>query len=281
MNHRGNQNRTASPLRNLSRRQRVAAVPRSRHSGVSKTTVKQGGRNAPTFYEAEQFEMTRLLASLKAPGDRSGVVQVEPPLQPTGAADAGDAANSQPVVSSAEEWVERINQQVVRSAENLIALGQLFLDAKRALGHGEWQQMFAPGKLRFHLRWAQRLMQAAKNTALTKATNRSLLPPSLYALTTLARLDPEAIERGIRTGVVVPTMTLASARKFVCDQRTPEVEPVAKPFDYDATLRSAAKQLQAAVERVPVEQRSKFKADLIEQLGAAAGGTTVELKAAA
>jgi hypothetical protein len=180
-----------------------------------------------------------------------------------------------------EGWIIRINQQVARSAESLITLGQVFLDAKNALNHGDWQNIFRSGKLRFSLRWAQRLMQAAKNTTLAKATNSSFLPPSLDALTTLARMDPQVIQSGIDEGVIFPNMTLADTKKFVLDQTAQEASKTEKAFDYSGTLRSLVRKVQAALEKVPVEQRERFVTELMGQFDAPASSIPSTIKEAA
>lgn len=168
------------------------------------------------------------------------------------------AKASQP--SSVDVWVAKITLQVGKSAQSLVELGQIFIDAKLALKHGQWEQLFQPGRLPFSIRTAQKLMQVAQNAALSKTKNSALLPPSLDALTTLARLDPEVVQAGINEGVIVPDMSIGDVKKFVLDQQPAKAE---KPFVYDASLRSLVKKVNQALDKVPANQRQKFSAALV------------------
>ena len=69
MKHRSSSTRLATRQRKLSRR--VSGVSRSCRRGSPETANKPSSRNPlPAYHEAEQFEMTALLASLSAPGKR-------------------------------------------------------------------------------------------------------------------------------------------------------------------------------------------------------------------
>lgn len=188
----------------------------------------------------------------------------------SGAKDAGAdhaAVADQPV--SVDYWVTKITEQVGKSAKSLVVLGQLFIDAKLALKHGEWEQLFQPGRLRFSIRTAQKLMQVANNVAIAKAKNSALLPPSLDSLTTLARLDPEVVQAGIDDGVIVPDMSIGEVKKFVLDQQPAKAE---KPFVYDASLKALLKKVGQAMDKVPADQRQKFSTEFVKAIS---GSTAV------
>ena len=185
-----------------------------------------------------------------------------------GAKDAGvDFAAVADQSASVDYWVTKITEQVGKSAQGLVVLGQLFIDAKHALKHGQWEELFRPDKLRISIRTAQKMMQVAQNAALSKTKNSALLPPSLDALTTLARLDAGVVQTGINDGMIVPDMTIGDVKKFVLDQQPAKAE---KPFVYDASLRALVKKVNQALDKVPADQRQKFSIALVKAISGSA-----------
>ena len=168
--------------------------------------------------------------------------------------------------SPVEEWIARISDQVGKSAQSLVELGRLLTEAKGALNHGEWEQMFASGKLRFSLRLAQKLMQVAKHTAISKASNSSFLPPSVDALSMLARLDAEVVQTGINEGAIGPDMTILQAKQFALDQDKSPAAKAEKPFDYETRLNALVIRVNLVVAKVPPEQRPQFATALAEKV---------------
>lgn len=179
-----------------------------------------------------------------------------------------DMCTSSDEPTSMTYWVARINDQIARSASALIELGQMFVEAKSKLLHGEWNGMFESGRLKFSLRTAQKLMQVAANKALAKAKNSALLPPSLDALTTLARLDPNVVQSGIDDGVIRSDMTIADVRRYVLDQPGQEDKPAKneREINYEVLRNSWVKRLRKALEKVPSELVGKLINDLIVNL---------------
>src|SRR4051812_18500871 len=98
--------------------------------------------SAPDFHEAEQFEMGDILHKEKTSGKSVAGARAEKPGQLASDADVGNATNPIPQVGSSEEWIARINQKIGRLPEDLITLGQMFLEAKKSLRHGEWEKIF-------------------------------------------------------------------------------------------------------------------------------------------
>jgi hypothetical protein len=195
------------------------------------------------------------------------------PTAPTSAPQTGTTQeppqDAQDAAAAVGTWVTRINAQTKRSAEGLIELGRLLLEAKAALAHGEWEAMFKDGGLQLDLRFALRLMQVAKNGALTKTTNLSSLPPSLDALTKLSRLPAETIEEGIEKGTISPAMTARRAKEFVEEHREPNADPPAKSparFQYDAALSYLVRPMVARLRHMPDEWRERLLSDLIRDL---------------
>jgi hypothetical protein len=175
--------------------------------------------------------------------------------------------------SSVEDWAARISEQVGKSAQSLVLLGQLFIDAKSALQHGQWEDLFQTDNLRFRMRTAQKLMQVAKNATVSNAKNSALLPPSLDALATLARLDAKVVQEGIDSGAIRPDLTIAAAKKFALDQRETQTAKADKPFVYEASLRSLVNKVSQALDKVPDDQRGQFCAALVEAINGSASAT--------
>ena len=107
-------------------------------------------------------------------------------------------------------------------------------------------------------------MQIAKNEALSKVNNAALLPPSLEALTVLARLDADVIQTGIDQGEIRADLTIADAKAFA--QRSRGLVPIEKPFDYSARLRCLVDKVDTAVDQVPADHRGRFASDLVQEL---------------
>lgn len=200
----------------------------------------------------------------------------------------GDAPVTEPLEASSsafgmptliDEWVGRIHEQIGKSAQSLVALGQMFLDAKAKLSkHGEWEALFAPGKLCFSLRTAQKLMQVAKNTAIAKAPNAALLPPSLDALSVLAQLDADVLQAGIDERVIGPDTTIADAKKFVIDRLEPGTAKTEKPFDYEAVLKALVNRVNRALDKVPANQQAKFLSAFADGISTPPAGELVCLR---
>jgi len=112
-------------------------------------------------------------------------------------------------------WVNIISTALGNSAGWLILTGQRLIQAKNALEHGKWMQMFEPGKLKFGLRTAEMLMKIAQHPGLRNSQVFTNLPPSCSALYELTYAGPEVIAQGITAGRIHPLMTAAQAKAFV------------------------------------------------------------------
>jgi hypothetical protein len=134
---------------------------------------------------------------------------------------------------SADYWVSQINEHLTEGVESLVKAGHDLEAAKSKLPHGEFQSMFAPGRLRISQRTAELFMQVARHPALSNPNNYSLLPPTLNALTTLSRLPEAKLQMAIDEHKIAPHMTISEARALVVElddkaQQQPEPESEAQ-----------------------------------------------------
>ena len=168
--------------------------------------------------------------------------------------------------ASVEHWVARLSEQIGKTAQSLVELGSLFIEAKKQLVHGGWQEMFQQGKLRFSLRTAEKLMQVAKNTALAKPPNSASLPASLDALVLLAPLDPEIVQGGIEVGLIQPCMTIKEAKEFSLGHQNLTRPEAVKPFVYDTALKALVAKVSRSLANAPAGDRERLVADLFEKI---------------
>jgi hypothetical protein len=173
-------------------------------------------------------------------------------------------------LSIMEAWVDRIGNQIGKTAQSIVVTGQMLIEAKTELDHGQWEGMFAPGKLPISIRTAQHFMQVAHNEALTNAKNSSFLPVSREVLTRLSRLDASVVQAGINEGKVGPDMTIKAVNQFARDQRGTQLDKAQTGFDFDATLKSLVKKVQATLDRVPAGQRKRFCTALVSAINGSA-----------
>jgi hypothetical protein len=97
----------------------------------------------------------------------------------------------------------------------IIQAGQVLLDGKEQLAHGEWLGWLHKD-LKLHERRAQMLMLVASHPVLSNANHASHLPASwttLYALSFLCRpgQSPQKMLGLIKSGAIHPTMTREEA----------------------------------------------------------------------
>jgi len=157
-----------------------------------------------------------------------------------------------------EYWIPEINKSLRNAAASLIATGIKLIKAKDRLGHGNWMNMFEPGKLRFSLRTATMLMRIAHNGSFRKEQCIANLPASIVALHELAIAEPEVIQRGVIDGKIHPEMTVGDARAFVAThrQKQPPALKQARPFDSTKRLARITRHILAEVEHWPAVQRN-------------------------
>ena len=109
-------------------------------------------------------------------------------------------------------WSDRIRASLARSVEAIVATGQLLLEAKLELSHGQWLETLEVAGI--SPRVAQMFISVAENPALSNTSNYSHLLPAAYnTLYVLSRVEPEErLIEALETGEVNPTTTLSEAR---------------------------------------------------------------------
>lgn len=105
----------------------------------------------------------------------------------------------------ADAWAIRINASWRRSFESTIEAGQLLIDAKRQLPHGQFEKMIE-AQLDFSASTAQRLMIVARDNRLTNPAHGQLLPRSARTLYELSKLTDEQFTYGVEQKIITPDM---------------------------------------------------------------------------
>jgi hypothetical protein len=99
----------------------------------------------------------------------------------------------------AHDWHTRIIEAWRRSIDAIFRTGDLLVEAKAELGHGEFINMIRT-QLPFRERTAQRLMQIAADQRLRNASAQTHLPPEIPILYGLTRLCNTAFDQAIAAG---------------------------------------------------------------------------------
>lgn len=102
-------------------------------------------------------------------------------------------------------WAERITAAWNKSRDGILEVGQLLIEAKVALGHGEFEKMITD-QLPFNPSTAQRLMIIARDDRLVNPAHAQYLPPSWYTLYELTKLDDDVFAKAVKSGIIKPDM---------------------------------------------------------------------------
>jgi hypothetical protein len=170
-----------------------------------------------------------------------------------------------------EHWVDEINAATGYSAGWVILTGDLLLQAKQQLPHGEWTSIFEGRRLKFGLRTAQMLMQVARHPTLHEAKYFSSLPCAWSILYVLSQLPAEVVEQGIINGVIHPELKLAEARRLLPSAPgngpADATAPARPAFDLDCQQKRLLGYLRRQAARWPSDCRGAL-AELLERLAA-------------
>ena len=124
-------------------------------------------------------------------------------------------------------WAEAINAEWRKTAAGFIRTGQLLLEAKRSLRAGDWKKLLE--ELDVDERKVQKLVRVAKNPIISKASNLTLLPPSLSTLDTLGQLDQTHLTKFIKKGDIHANMDNDDAKELVEMTKPKPAKEEAKP----------------------------------------------------
>jgi hypothetical protein len=104
----------------------------------------------------------------------------------------------------------RIGEIRLRGLEGLVRRGEVLIEAKERLVHGDWQKLCR--QLPFSERHAHRLRSIAAHPVLSNRTLMSDLPDDLMTLYILSRLDPQLVEQAIHDHRIHARMSVGDAR---------------------------------------------------------------------
>lgn len=113
--------------------------------------------------------------------------------------------------SARQQWAGRIAAAWNKSVQGIIETGQLLIDAKASLDHGEFENM-VENDLPFQPTTAQRLMKVSRDDRLANPARVQLLPPSWGTLYELTKLTDAQFEAGVKSGLIRPDMLRTAIR---------------------------------------------------------------------
>lgn len=126
------------------------------------------------------------------------------------------------IAVTAADWAARIGIVWRRSAASIIETGQLLIEAKAELPHGEWLKTL--DLLDFPERMAQRLIDIGRNPKLANPSILTLLPGDWTTIHTVAKLDDETLDARIADGTIRPGMNGATLTQEIKMQRRADRE---------------------------------------------------------
>src|SRR5512146_3190151 len=116
-----------------------------------------------------------------------------------------------------QEWAQQVTHAYRKSVAGIIAVGQLLIEAKKAVGHGRFERLFrdhpdhVSPPVGFSSRTGRMLMAIAAHPVLSDRNHGSEMPLSWRTLYELSRHQADVVSRGIVEGVVRPDMERADA----------------------------------------------------------------------
>lgn len=118
------------------------------------------------------------------------------------------------VAGSRAHYVEQITRAFKRTHDQILWVGQLLIDAKADLKHGEFEAMIETDLPWLGKRVAEMFMAIKRDERLANAKLVSLLPPSYSTLYVLSGLDDDTFNTAIEDGRVHAGMTRQEAEKI-------------------------------------------------------------------
>jgi hypothetical protein len=111
-----------------------------------------------------------------------------------------------------QAWIDRINAAWHKAATAYIDIGNLLIDAKKTVPHGDWADLL--GKLDFDKRTAQKLMEIARDERLSNPSHVTLLPKHWTTLYELSKLPDAEFERALNEGAITKNTQRAEVKKL-------------------------------------------------------------------
>ena len=111
-------------------------------------------------------------------------------------------------------WAEKISARWHEAVQSIIDCGRLLKDAKDALGHGEWGEMFRAKRVPFSQSTANKLMAIADHKVLTDSEHVPNLPPSWGTLYELSHIPEPDLREMLSDGYINCETPRAEARRL-------------------------------------------------------------------
>jgi hypothetical protein len=124
-------------------------------------------------------------------------------------------------MATRKQWTKLITDAWQSTVDGIIKTGELLVEAKEDLDHGEWIPMIEED-LPFHRNTATRLMRISKHPVIGNATHVLHLPAAWGTLDVLARIEGPKLEQLIENGKVHPKMERKDAKKLVPRKSKPK-----------------------------------------------------------
>jgi phage N-6-adenine-methyltransferase len=109
----------------------------------------------------------------------------------------------------------RIRDRWQDSAQAIIDVGRMLIEAREGLSGADWTALFENGKLPFRRATAVRLMQVARNERITECSRVNTLPPSWGTLYELSKLPEPDLRRAFDEGRIHPEMERRDVKALI------------------------------------------------------------------
>lgn len=111
------------------------------------------------------------------------------------------------------QWAEAITARWQDSVETIIDVGQMLIEAKDSLPHGEFGAM-CKDDLLWSPSTSRRLMSVARHPVLSNCAHGHNLPASWRTLYELTKLPEQVVEEGINNGDITPEITRRGVKRL-------------------------------------------------------------------
>ena len=155
---------------------------------------------------------------------------------------------------TAFQWAKAITLEHGKTVESILAIGHLFLAAKKMLPHGEFQHVFVD--LPIDRRMAEIYMAIARNPVIGNAKHISHLPIAVSTLYQLCRLPPAVLQGAIAHGRVHPGLQRDEVRALFAST-TPAVD---ETWSLDEREEYWRYQFNDELTEAPAEERDNLLA---------------------
>jgi hypothetical protein len=156
---------------------------------------------------------------------------------------------------SVSDYLTRIGSIRLEGVESLLRRGEVLIEAKERLPHGQWKTLCA--QLPFSERHAHRLRSIASHPVLVDRTSLSCLPDDLVSLYLLSRLPADLVRQAMKDGRIHPRMSVADAKALAGKESQREAgQSREKKASPPWTLDGAIRKVRAIIAPCPSTERT-------------------------